>query len=208
MYDMHDVELKDGRVVNIDCWDFDDFKKHTLDRVESEPKQNGNKLFDGFSYYGSDIINDLKSVNTACYRNACNLSDFEKQEDPTLSNEQYHRALVALHDQEIIGLLICQWTNNRYFPFWLYHMKFVDVNKSFQNQSVATHLVKELNATDFLGHKILYLGVFSNPGKRFLKPICDRILDAENYALVTSQRYMDNPPTAPGIYRKLNSNNS
>jgi ribosomal protein S18 acetylase RimI-like enzyme len=205
---MHDVELKDGRIVTIECWDFEDLKKHTLYKTDSEQKKNGNKMFDGFSYYGSDLINDLQGVNTERYCKAQGLSDFEKQEDPSLPNEHYHRAIVALQDQKLIGLLICQWTNNRYFPFWLYHMKFVDVNREFQNQSVATHLVEELDRTEFLDHKILYLGIFSNPGKRFLKPVCDRILNAENYALVTSRRYMDDPPTAPGIYAKFNSNNS
>lgn len=205
---MSEVELKDGRIVAIKCWDFDDLKKHTLDKTDSEQKKCRNTMFDGFSYYGSNTIDDLIAVNTDNYSQARGLSDFEKQEASSLPNEDYHWAIVALHDEKIIGVLICQWTNNRYFPFWLYHMKFVDVNKEFQNQSVAAHLVKELDKAEFLDQKILYLGIFSHPGKRFLKPVCDRVLNANNYALVTSRMYMDNPPTAPGIYRKLNLDNS
>ena len=147
--DMNEAELKDGRIITIECWNFDDLKAHTLSRTRSERKERRATMFEGFNYYGSNIIDDLRRVNTERYSEARGLSDFEKQADPNLPNEQYHRAIVALHDQKIIGMLLCQWTNNRYFPFWLYHMKFVDVNREFQNQSVATHLVRELDRTHF-----------------------------------------------------------
>jgi hypothetical protein len=204
-WDMSEVELRDGRTVTIACWDFDNFKKHTLEKTVQQQTRCNRSIFNGFNYYGAKTIDDLAAVNTDNYSKSVALTDFEKHENLRLPNEDYHRAIVALHDETIIGLLICQWTNNRYFPFWLYHMKFVDVNQKYQNQSVATHLVKELNRSEFLNQKILYLGIFSNPGKKFLKPVCDRVLSAKNYALVTCGMYMDNPPTAPGIYRAKNN---
>lgn len=199
---MGEVELRDGRIATIESWDFKDLKKHTFEKTGSEQNRYREKMFNGFSYYGSSIIDDLIVVNTDSYSQARALTDFEKHKCMSLPNEDYHRAIVALRNETIIGLLICQWTNSRYFPFWLYHMKFVDVNKKYQNQSIATHLVTELENSEFLNQKILYLGIFSNPGKRYLKPVCERVLKAKNYALVTCGMYMERPPSAPGIYRK------
>lgn len=171
-------------------------------KSEKTAPANGCPIFDGFSYYGPDTVAQMRAVNPERYADARHLDGLEKQPDPSLPDEDYHRVIVALRHGEIIGMLICQWTNNRYFPFWLYHMKFVDVDKSYQHQSVATHLVHALNAADFLEQKILYLGIFSNPGKRYLKPVCSRVLDAKKYALVSSRNYLRHPPPVPGDYSR------
>lgn len=86
---------------------------------------------------------------------------------------QDHSHFIAQEGNKIVGILALQKSD----PFYglCYHIEYVSVDASYQNQSLATQLIKEaLIFCQQQGAKIK-VGSLSDDGSSYVKPVLDRL---------------------------------
>lgn len=205
------VTLNNGEPIEISIIGFSELQKivESLKSTNVKVKflaefSRHQREFAGFTYLNTATIHDLKDF-TYEYRSARDLSPLEIQADSGLPNTEYHRAITATTQGNLVGILICEWIK---YPerwnqtFWQYNIKFIDVHEDekWRKKGIATSLIKELDKADFLDSKILRVGIYSELGKEHIKKVIDRELKAEKYALIQHNYSLIRPPDTPGIY--------
>jgi len=191
--------LKDGRKIDVDTWGFKRLKEY----VSGLPtcRKGMSSVLEGFAFFGPTPLYHLESFKDEKYSEASNLSLLEIQQDRTLPNQKYHRALVALHESVLCGIFLCDW-GKRPFDFWKYHTKHLDVHEDYRNLGVGTRLVKSLDQADFLESKILQIGTYTVDGENYIQKVMERELKGKNYALIPEEYYDEilGPPLEAGVY--------
>ena len=169
--------------VNIETWNFDQLENYVFRNVHLyEDRENKTKVLKGFTYLGPDEINDLKN-----------------------SSKLDHKAVVALNEDSLIGIILCEWEDRVVDTpaFGRYRIRLIDINKHFRNQKVGSNLIKTLDQSDFIKSKILQRGVSSPDGWEYIRKVFDRELKGEDYILIPHDYLLETPPKKPGVYNKI-----
>ena len=200
---MTEFKLKDGREARIEQWDFNQLEDYvSRDLPTYDLHRNGRKKFNSFTFLGPH--NTTEMDGGVSYSKEENLSPLEIQADRFLPNQAYHKSLAALENDNLAGILICEWINGfADSPFWHYTVKFIDVNEEYKYLGVGTNLVKALVRVDFLKGKIFSTGGFTPEGAKYIKPVFDKELKAKDYAIIPiGFNFLGGAPvpTKPGIY--------
>ncbi|NOQ56113.1 MAG: GNAT family N-acetyltransferase [Nanohaloarchaea archaeon] len=127
------------------------------------------------------------------------MTKLEFQEDLKLLDVEYHKALCAFHDNNLIGIVLCQWRSGYSSEFWHYRLNFIDVHKDYRRLSVGTNLLKSLDNADFLDYKILKQSILCGDGI-YILPVADRELKAKNYAFIPWTYGLRVPPEKVGVH--------
>lgn len=210
---MENIILKDGTEANIEIWNYKDLDIYvSSQKMKSDEKWKYHHV-KGFRYLSEIAVQNLLYRGEPFF-NGKNVSEMEKQDISRLPKENYTRALAALCDEELIGIMVCNWVrdNNceksRYLginqlPFWRYFVEFLNVHEDYHNKGVGSELIKKLDDSKFLNNKILQLSIYNEDGDRFARPIIEKKLNARKYALIPHNYSVDLPPTKPGVYDRL-----
>lgn len=192
-------ELKDGREATIHTWNFQQLKKYVSKDLSTST--NGMlRHFNGFRFLGPNTAYEMEILRVEIkYEKEKTLSPLEIQPDRSLPKEKYHKSLVALIDEEVCGIAICQWIKDS-MPFWRYHIKLIDVNEKFRNLGVGTNLVKALDKAVFLDSKIIQDGRYTEDGKKYIQKAVQRELKGERYAFIPNDYLLTSAPRKKGIY--------
>jgi len=194
-------ELKDGREVTIDTWGYNQLKDFVKNSGVQVVQTGMNYHLDCFRYLGPSAMQSLESYNSRNYFNSSeNLTKLELQENMNLFDTDYHRALCIFDEDDLIGIIICEWINDSHYPFWCYHINFIDVHTEYKNLGVGTNLMKALDKANFLDSKVLQRGQSSEEGSLYISHVAERELNAENYALIPWDYRLRIPPEDVGVY--------
>ena len=168
--------LKDGEEIDIETWDFQELQEF----VSFYPQVNTQSALEqirGFKFLGQHYVNFLRG-----------------------SRDFNHRCLVALHDDDLLGMLTCQWVGENNLPFWRYQIAFIETHEDHQNKGVGTRLANALDKADFLKGKILQRGHPTHEGILWIRDTLTRELRAEDYSVIPSNYSRFAPPTKSGVY--------
>jgi len=195
---MPNFSFKDGREGEIVTWGFKELKQCTDFDWPTEVTGTWRHIH-GFGYFGEPQIRHIETYIKVDYSKEESLSPMEVQNGTKLKTADYHKALVALSEGDLIGVLLLPWMKDR-CPFWRYQIQIIDVHKDFRNQGVATALIQELEISSFLDNKIIQRGPLTPDGAEYSDKVFQRLLKAEHYALIPSDYAISSPPETPGIY--------
>lgn len=192
--------LKDGRTARIEIWNVSQLEKYVEEHVPDYPHRP--RSVEGFIYFCPDSIQrllDPPRYEYEKYEHATFRSPLEQQPEPRMPRQAYHRAVVALRDQEVIGIILCKWVS--YNNYWRYSLNYIDVHKDHKNKGVGTHLMRALDQAPFLKGKIIQRTLQSGEGKKWISHVVERELHTRDYALLPY--FYDpvfGPPMEPGLY--------
>mgnify|MGYP003998478119 FL=1 len=197
---MSKVALKDGRKIEITQLDFSQLEELVSQDLPTCDINGHDRSFEGFRYLGPHNTLDMEWLfEENKYEEETKLTPLEDNARPLQNKEFYHRALAAYDDDQLAGILICQWNKGRN-DFWTYHIKFIDVHEDYKNLGVGTHLTKALDQANFLKGHILKRGISSDQGKAYIAHVMDRELKAKDYAVIPPRYGSMIAPISPGIY--------
>ena len=184
----------------IEQWDYNQLAEYLAQDHLLDEEKDG-KVLKGFMYLRQELPSRFENQDP--YHNYCSIThkDLTVMEIMRILHkrrEQYHHALITKRQHDVVGALIAQWVKF-HEEFWHYHIRFVDVREDCRNQGIATKLLRTLNEADFLKQKILYMGMLSVDGERYLRHIVHREMKARDYALVFED-YIGPTPITSGIY--------
>lgn len=197
---MKEFVTRDNEKVQLDIASYKKIEQLSSQKLPTYNLNNmGDCAFVGFAYFGPTLPFDLKRVDPDHdYSKETKLSRLEIQPQRNFKKENYHKAIIASVDQTLVGILVCEWVkfSNEY---WHYYIRYIDIHKDHKNQSVGTNLIKTLDQSDFIKNKILYLGMLSEEGEKYIAPVIKRELKAKDYALVFED-YHHKTPTRFGKF--------
>jgi GNAT superfamily N-acetyltransferase len=197
---MSNLALKDGREIELKILDFSQLEELVSQDLPTYDANGYDKIFEGFAYLGPFKAIDMKRLyRKKKYEQEINLSFLEIHPQPLQSKDTYHKALAAYEQDQLAGILVCQWIKGKN-PFWTYHIKFIDVHEDYKHNGVGTHLTKALDQADFLKGHILQKGTYSHDGKKHIAHVMERELKAKDYALIPAWYKSNITPISHGIY--------
>lgn len=209
---MENIILKDGTEAFLDIWNFKDLESYVSSQKLRKEESRSYYHVKGFRFLSNTAVQNLLYRGEHIFTGK-NLSPMEKQVISGLAKEKYVNSIVALCDDKLIGIMVCNWVRDSNFktsdlrkdqlPFWRYFTEFLNVHDDYQNMGVGTAIIKYLDDSKFLDNKILQLSVYNENGTAHAKPIVERELKAANYALIPHDYSVKLPPTEPGIYDRM-----
>ncbi len=135
------------------------------------------------------------------YSKATNLTPMELQPNRTLENIAYHRFVVGLENNEVVGAMKFEWTN-RHSDFWHYYNSFIDVRSDKRGNGIARGLLRTTNSAEFIQNRILHMSSFREYTKG-LEQVYREELQAKQYALLPPGFCVTITPVKPGVYDEI-----
>ena len=196
---MEKANLKDGRIINIDIWDNVRLQQY-INAEDKSVKKTGSTLhYEKFGFFGPNFVKKRYNEKVL-YSNEKHLSPLEKQDIDGITNADYDRNIIAIFENDIIGISSFMWSKERY-TFWQYYHRIIDVKEDWKNIGVGTNLIKRLNNHCFMWGKIfMKSNAYETEGRMHIKHVIDREITGKHFAVVPSGYFPKNAPTKPGIY--------
>lgn len=177
-------------------------------KLEKYINSKGKHRFVGFSFFGDTILSSCVKASYQKNYNLDGLSNYEIQSDFNTNPIYYCRFVVALYENEIVGIISCPWViDNKYNnSFWKYYLLHIDVNENFRKNSkfnplggISDGLLNKLKNSEFLFGHILQLSLFSSDGELYLKKnILDKLHNSK-FSLISNEYSRTFPPTEFGL---------
>ncbi|MFH1589337.1 MAG: GNAT family N-acetyltransferase [archaeon] len=187
--------------IKIDIWKPEKIINYVSQDLPTHNKFNNRVIqFKGFSYFSPELEYDILNFDlNNKYEQETDLSPLEIQTKQNFQKKDYVKAIVATKNKSVVGFLLTRWAKF-YHNYWFNQVTYIDVHKDFQNQGIGTELMKTLNSVDFAKNKILYIGMLSDDGEKYMRPVIEKELKAKDYALVYED-YVGSIPTTFGVYK-------
>jgi hypothetical protein len=158
---------------------------------------NGSKKIKNFTYVDVSTANDrIYAPYQTNYKRSKNLKEFEKQAIINELDSEYDISIVAMKENELIGVLSLKWfyDNFKDIKLWNYRNRFISVKNEYKNKGIATQMLQKLESSKSIEGKVLRFGNFSPQGKLYLQQLITKIFCNENYIILPKDDWKYNKP--------------